>query len=65
MKSAILESYCSIGRITREFPLSARAIIALFSLSFVFMLLINLAFWCVACVGGAVVLLKSVYAFCG
>jgi hypothetical protein len=39
-----------MGRIAREFPLSARVIIELFSLSFVFMLLINLASWCVLCV---------------
>jgi hypothetical protein len=33
MKLCILESYCSVGRITRELPLSAFAIVALFLLS--------------------------------
>jgi len=50
MKSVILESYCFMGRITREFPLSARVTMASFSLSFVFMLLIIFASGCVLCV---------------
>ena len=39
MKSLILESYCFMGRITREFPLSARLTMASFSFSLVFKLL--------------------------
>ena len=35
MKSEILDSYCILGRITGELPLSARVIMASFSLSFV------------------------------
>jgi len=50
IKSVILESYCFMGRITGEFPLSARVTMFSFSLSFVFMLLTIFASGCVLCV---------------
>ena len=50
MKSVILESYCFMGRIIKEFPLSARVTMASFYLSFVFMLLTIFAPGCVLCV---------------
>jgi len=40
--SSILFSYCDVGRITRELPLSARVIMSPFSFSLVFMFLIVL-----------------------
>ena len=43
---SILDSYCVVGRITKEFPLSAFAIIAPFSVSFVFMFLMALGSNC-------------------
>jgi len=53
MKSLILESYCFMGRITREFFLSVRVTMASFSLRFDFMLLTIFASGCVLlCVGG-------------
>jgi hypothetical protein len=39
MKSSILDSYSAVGMITSELPLSARAIMASLSSSFVFMFL--------------------------
>ena len=54
MKSSTLVSYCAVGRITKELPLSARAIMASFSFSLVFMFLMVLIsdrVLCV-CVGG-------------
>ena len=50
MKSLILESYCFMGRITREFPLSARVTMASFSFSLVFMLLAIFITGCALCV---------------
>ena len=47
MKSVIFESYCFMGKITSEFPLSVCAIMASLSLSFVFMFLIVLVSGCV------------------
>jgi len=35
MKSCIFSSYCRVGRITREFPLSAEATVASLWMSFV------------------------------
>ena len=49
VKSEILDSYCFVDRITREFPLSARVIMASFSLSFVFMLLATFSSGFVLC----------------
>ena len=46
MKSHILDSYCCMGIIIKELPLSVCAIMASFSLSFVFMLLIVFASGC-------------------
>jgi hypothetical protein len=46
-KSCTLEWYCVFGRITIELPLSARVIIALLSLSLVWMDFIILASGCV------------------
>ena len=50
MKLLILESYCFMGRITREFPLSARVTMPSFSFSLVFMLLTFFVSGCVFCV---------------
>ena len=50
MNSSILDSYCVVGKITSEFSLSARVIIATLSLSFVLMLLMALESECVLCV---------------
>ena len=47
MNSSVLDSYCVVDRITREFPLSALVTIAPFSVSFVFMLLMALGSGCV------------------
>jgi len=47
MKSLILESYCFMGRITMEFPLSARVTTASFSFSLIFMLLTIFVSGCV------------------
>ena len=49
MKSEILDSYCLVCRITREFPLSTRVIMASFSFSLVFMFLATFASWFVLC----------------
>jgi hypothetical protein len=45
-----LVSYCAVGRITSEFPLSAQAIMAALSLSFSFMLQMILSSAGVLCV---------------
>ena len=37
MNFSILDSYCVVGRITREFPSSAHVIIAPFSMSLLFL----------------------------
>jgi ammonia channel protein AmtB len=50
MNSSTLDSYCVVGIITRELPLSARAIMASFSFSLVFMFLMVLVSWPVLCV---------------
>ena len=50
MKSSILDSYCAAGKITGEFPLSACVIMAPWSPTFVFMLLMALDSECVLCV---------------
>ena len=50
MKLLILESYCFMGRITREFPLSAHVTMASFSVSLVFMLSTIFISGCVLCV---------------
>jgi len=47
MKSYIFDSYCAVGKITREFPLSAHLIRVPWSLSSVFMDLIALDSECV------------------
>ena len=47
IKSVILESYCFMGKIIKELPLSVCAIMASLSLSLVFMLLIVFASRCV------------------
>jgi len=50
IKSVILESYCFMGKIIKELPLSVCAIMASLSLSFVFMLLIVFVSGYVVCV---------------
>ena len=50
MKSDILDSYCCMGRIIRELPLSVCAIMDSLSFSFVLILLIVLASGCVVSV---------------
>ena len=47
MKSSILDSYCAVGKITKEYPLSAHVIMAPWSLSFVFMDFVALDSECV------------------
>ena len=49
MKSWIFAWYCFVGKITREFPLSALAIMASLFLSFAFMDLMVLVSGCVLC----------------
>ena len=49
MKSWIFVSYCLVGRITKEFPLSALAIMASLFLGLVCMDLMVLVSWCVLC----------------
>ena len=49
MKSWIFVSYCLVGRITKEFPLSALAIMASLFLSLVRMDLMVLVSGCVLC----------------
>ena len=49
-KFCILDSYCCMGSMTKELPLSARVIIALLSLSLVSMDFICLALGCVSCI---------------
>ena len=51
MKSCVLESYCLMVKITKEFPLSVCVIMASFFLSLVFMVLIVLASGCALCLG--------------
>ena len=51
MKSCILESYCLMGKITKEFPLSVCVIMASLFLSLVFMVLIVLASGCALYLG--------------
>ena len=58
MNCSILFSYCSVGSITSEFPLSARVIMALLSLSFILMFWMILDSRCMLCAcGGSIVLL--------
>ena len=52
MKSCILESYCSVGMMTRVLPLSARVIVALLLWSLDCMLLMVLDSCCAMGVGG-------------
>ena len=52
MKFCILESYCSVGIVTRMLPLSARGIVALLLWSFDCMLLMVLVSCCALSVGG-------------
>jgi len=52
IKSCILESYCSVGMMTRVLPLSARVIVALLRWSLDFMLLMVLASCWTLGVGG-------------
>jgi hypothetical protein len=47
MKFCILDSYCSVGRITRELLLTAFTIIALFLLSLDWMAFMVWVSWCV------------------
>ena len=63
MKSVILESYCFMGKITTEFPLSACVIMASFSFSFVFMFLIVLASVYVLCVCVCVCVCRGLFFF--
>ena len=60
MNSSILVSYCDVGIITIEFPLSARVIMAPFSFNFVFMFLMVLDSECVFCVCGDLLLTSKV-----
>ena len=53
-----LFSYCSVGKITSKFPLSARVIMAFLSVSFVFYFQDDLRIkMCVVCAWESVVLL--------
>jgi len=66
MNSSILFSYCDVGRITRELPLSARVIMAPLSFSLFFMFLIvldSVRVLCV-CVCGIFAVLEDVDSFC-
>ena len=59
MNCSALLSYCSVGRITSEFPLSARVIMALLSASFILMFLIVLdSCWVLCACGGLLFLCK-------
>ena len=59
MNCSTLLSYCSVGRVTREFPLSAWVIMAL-SASFILMFLIVLDSCWVLCVCGGLLFLCKV-----
>ena len=55
MKFCILVSYCGVGSMTMEFPLSARVTVALFSFSLVWIDLITFASGCVWWVGFCII----------
>ena len=55
MKSCTLVSYCGVGSMTMEFPLSARVTVALFSFSLVWIDLIPFASECVWWVGFCII----------